>query len=217
MKKKISILVLFLLVFSVYAQRRTLEVTKPRMNGDDVKKVQKELVELGFTEVGEIDGYYGPKSEGAVKELKSLIGFPVNGYVNEYLYDFLESKDSDLIFDAIKVYNQNKNKSEQIVYEEGYDFYSRDVKIFELSDSSYFFVETESTAYNPDGGGLDPWDTTAEYEYRTNYTSYITIGKDLFKLKEGKLEKAEEADFYINLINDYKENNRYKQHVRTSQ
>ena len=114
MKKQISILILFFLLFSVYAQKRTLEVTKPRMHGDDVKIVQTKLVELGFTEIGEIDGYYGPKSEGAVKELKSLIGFPVNGYVNESLYAFLETKNSDLIHEVIKVYNQNKNKGKHI-------------------------------------------------------------------------------------------------------
>ena len=210
MKKIISVLVLFVLVFSVHAQKRTLEVTKPRMHGDDVKKVQTALVELGFTEVGEIDGYYGPKSESAVKELKSLIGFSVDGYVYEYIYDFLESKDSGLIFNAIKVYNQDKNKSNHIVHEEGYDFYNLTVKIFELNDSAYFFTEEETTAYNPDGGELDPWDVDAKYDYKTDYTSYIVIEKDLFRLKEGKLEKAENADFYINLINDYKENNRHK-------
>lgn len=223
MKKQIAFTFILLTIFSVYAQsRRTLEVTRPRMNGEDVKMVQTKLVELGFTEVGEIDGYYGPKSEAAVMELKGLTGIPAQGYF-DIVYDFLETPDSDLLYKAIKTYNQNKNekncvskeeyseignsafdptiyvyktgnKTAYCLYEEVYDFYSLSTFIFKVNDSAYFVTEKESSAYNENGDGFNPWDENAKYEYKTTITSYLMSENRLFKIEKGKMEKAENDD-----------------------
>lgn len=232
MKKHISFLILMIAAFSVFAAgRRTLEVKKPRMNGEDVKAVQNALLDLGFSEVGEADGYYGPMSEGAVKELKKLIGVSVNGYVDDYVYDFIEAKDKNtlLIKDAIKIYNANKNEencvSEEEIedpqsrpfsptlyvyksgkktaycrYEESYDFYGRDLKIVKVSNNIFFFTDSETTAFNPDGGGLNSWDPNLKVEWKTSCSAYIMNNGVLYEITEGKLVKADN-DFYVELIN----------------
>lgn len=205
MKKHFSIVIVLLLVVSLYAQnsRRVLEVKRPRMNGEDVKNIQTKLVNLGFTEVGEIDGYYGPKSEAAIKELKDFIGVSVDGYVNDCVYDFFDSSDSLLIGEAIKVYNQQKNKEGFVVHEESYDFYSSEVKIFKVNKSLYLLVEIENTAEAADGGSFDPFAETVDVVFKTNITAYLMNGKDFYVLQEGKLEKSDYT-FYEDLINDYK-------------
>jgi len=68
---------------------RILEVKKPRMNGQDVLTLQKRLLYLGFSGVGEADGYYGPKTEGAIKTIQKLAGFDENGKVDRKLWDFI--------------------------------------------------------------------------------------------------------------------------------
>ncbi|MCQ2600626.1 MAG: peptidoglycan-binding protein [Treponema sp.] len=231
MKKQASILILLLSVFSLYAQgaKRELKVTKPRMNGEDVVYVQTKLLEMGFTEVGEADGYYGPMSEGAVKELQKLIDVPVNGEVHDVLYDFLESKEMASVREAIKVYNQNKNenncvsneeylkrtngpfnqtifvyktgkKTAYCMYEEAYDFYGLSEKLVKVNDSVYFLAGSETTASNPDGGGLNPWDPDLKIVWETEYYSYILINNNFYRVAGSKLEKVKDSEI-LNMIN----------------
>jgi peptidoglycan hydrolase-like protein with peptidoglycan-binding domain len=70
---------------------RQLKVTQPRMNGEDVLQLQKKLVVMHFREVGEADGWYGPKTEEAVKRLQHYFGFLPDGVVNERLWSVLFS------------------------------------------------------------------------------------------------------------------------------
>jgi peptidoglycan hydrolase-like protein with peptidoglycan-binding domain len=49
---------------------RTLEVTNPRMQGVDVRVLQHRLMDLGYTELGEVDGYYGPNTQAAVDRFR---------------------------------------------------------------------------------------------------------------------------------------------------
>lgn len=234
MKKQASILILLLSVFSLYAQgaKRELKVTKPRMHGDDVVYVQTKLLEMGFTEVGEADGYYGPMSEGAVKELQKLIDLPVNGEVHDVLYDFLESKEMASVREAIKVYNQNKNETNCVskeeylersngpfdqtifvyktgkktaccMYQEVYDFYGLTEKLVKVNDSVYFLSGSETTASSPDGGGINPWDQDAKIVWNTSYYSYILIKKDLYSVEGNKLIKVNNSEI-LNMINHCK-------------
>ncbi len=59
---------------------RYLKLTKPYMSGVDVEEVQQGLIEQGFSP-GAIDGYYGPKTEAAVKSLQQSRGLTVDGIV----------------------------------------------------------------------------------------------------------------------------------------
>jgi N-acetylmuramoyl-L-alanine amidase len=46
--------------------------------GDDVYALQRRLLDLGF-EVGRVDGYFGPETEGAVREFQRNFGIPPDG------------------------------------------------------------------------------------------------------------------------------------------
>ncbi len=68
---------------------RDLKLTQSRMNGPDVTEVQKRLLSLGFAEVGTADGWFGPKTETAVKRYQELLGFAPSGVVNKALWQVM--------------------------------------------------------------------------------------------------------------------------------
>ena len=61
---------------------RKLYVTSPRLNGDDVVIVQQRLTDLGYVEVGEVDGYYGPLTESGVLRFQKMNKLPESGIVD---------------------------------------------------------------------------------------------------------------------------------------
>jgi len=73
---------------------RSLTVTTPRINGDDITLVQQRLKDLGYVEVGEIDGYYGPKIESAILRFQQLNGLPETGIVDQPTWEALFSPDA---------------------------------------------------------------------------------------------------------------------------
>ena len=58
--------------------------------GDDVQRLQTRLQELGYLK-GKADGYFGPKTEDAVKRFQEMNGLKADGYAGpvtlEKLYD----------------------------------------------------------------------------------------------------------------------------------
>lgn len=114
--KKFSIVVITLLIFNslLFAQNytRKLSLQKQRMNGKDVVELQKKLVSLGFTEVGEADGWFGPKTEAGVKGYQHLYGFEENGVFDGTIFDCMYSKNPlKLKYDnAVKKINSIKFK-----------------------------------------------------------------------------------------------------------
>ena len=54
---------------------REINVTSPRMHSPEIKKLQERLVDLGFINIGEIDGYYGPKTAEEIYFIKATLGF----------------------------------------------------------------------------------------------------------------------------------------------
>jgi hypothetical protein len=61
--------------------QRNLYLTTPFLRGEDVSVVQQKLFDLGYTQVGEIDGIFGPLTDGAVKAFQSDEGLLVDGVV----------------------------------------------------------------------------------------------------------------------------------------
>ena len=61
-------------ISAVYSQdfSRTIELKNPRMNGQDVLCLQNRLLALGFSGIGDADGWYGPLSEGAYSVLAGV-------------------------------------------------------------------------------------------------------------------------------------------------
>jgi peptidoglycan hydrolase-like protein with peptidoglycan-binding domain len=70
---------------------RTLRLSSPRMTGDDVKNLQQRLVDLGFTEVGMVDGSFGPKTDEAVRHFQQNNDLAVDGVVGPLTWDALFS------------------------------------------------------------------------------------------------------------------------------
>ena len=54
---------------------REISVTSPRMNGPDIQVLQERLLELGFTNIGQADGFYGPMTAGEIYFIKAALGF----------------------------------------------------------------------------------------------------------------------------------------------
>jgi peptidoglycan hydrolase-like protein with peptidoglycan-binding domain len=67
---------------------------RPRFYGVDVEAVQQKLVELGYTEVGKIDGYFGPNTEAAVKHFQLVNELDVDGVVGPVTWQRLFSNDA---------------------------------------------------------------------------------------------------------------------------
>lgn len=68
---------------------RTIELTDPRVNGQDILKLQNRLLSLGFNEIGIADGYYGPATAGAIKKIQTFSGLESNGIVDKSLWVFI--------------------------------------------------------------------------------------------------------------------------------
>ena len=68
---------------------RNIELTNPRMEGQDILELQNRLLQLGFAEIGEADGYYGPLTEVVIKNIQMLYGFEANGKVDRSFWGFV--------------------------------------------------------------------------------------------------------------------------------
>jgi Tol biopolymer transport system component/peptidoglycan hydrolase-like protein with peptidoglycan-binding domain len=97
---------------SVFAQEiefeRMLEVTTPRMSGDDVKQIQQRLMDLGYDEVGDIDGWYGPMSADAAERFQNDRGLPADGRVDLATWELIDG--IWLLFSAAQqIYEKEKS------------------------------------------------------------------------------------------------------------
>jgi hypothetical protein len=62
---------------------RTLKLTSPYMQGNDVKKLQNRLLDLGYDVVEKADGIFGPKTDKGVREFQDDEGLTVDGIVGQ--------------------------------------------------------------------------------------------------------------------------------------
>jgi len=134
MKTKISMVVIMLAVLHicphyVFSQNfsRVLELTAKRMNGPDVEALQKRLLQLGFSGVGEADGYYGPKNEEIIKTIQKFAGFEENGKVDRTLWNFIFGNDDFTVkyLKLIQTVAQYKpNELRKIENELSYDYWN---------------------------------------------------------------------------------------------
>lgn len=68
---------------------RTLYLRLPNFHGADVRQLQRCLNILGFS-AGEVDGYYGPYTEAAVKQFQESIGALQDGMMFPDTFDAIE-------------------------------------------------------------------------------------------------------------------------------
>lgn len=119
---KVKCIGLFFLIFinvSVFSQdfTRIIELRNPtRMNGQDILKLQNRLLSLGFHRVGEADGYYGPLTEGVIKNIQASSGLEPDGKVDRLLWEYVFDNKNTLFFNIINgttsLSTQNENNFE---------------------------------------------------------------------------------------------------------
>ncbi len=85
-------ILLFSLDFS-----RDIKISDPRMHGEDIVELQKRLLSFGFSEIGTADGWYGPKTEAAVRKYQEFYGFKPNGIVTNKLWQVMFSQEKLIV------------------------------------------------------------------------------------------------------------------------
>jgi WD40 repeat protein len=73
---------------------RTLSLTNPPMQGEDVLLLQQRLLELGYSEVGTPDGIFGKMTDSAVRRFQQNNGLEADGYVGPKTWGKLFSADA---------------------------------------------------------------------------------------------------------------------------
>ena len=235
MKKACLVLLFSVFSFCIFAekatQERILTVTSPRIYGEDVKFIQTKLIEMGFAEIGEIDGYYGPKTEKAVKDFQSIAGFNSNGIISKKEYDFFKDENSKLIINAVhawKNYEPPKDiySSKRYIMKKSFDgrliqnkkdgkttsctllivrdFFSAEYVLFKNSESEYFLItKVIQEVSSIAASGVKPYENI-EYNYSEYVSLLFYIDDILYSLKDGALKKYQDAyiEEYIEYCKD---------------
>ena len=97
-------------VFSLLMDKSapTYEV-KRKQSGDDIKILQQQLYELNYLLYeDDVNGYFGPKTENAVKEMQKNNALPQTGTIDLTTYNFLYNEN-------VKAYTINKKSSPDII------------------------------------------------------------------------------------------------------
>ena len=119
-KKKIFILCISFFTFLLSANEIIYKVQTPRINNKEVENIQKSLFKISLLPEKEIDGWYGPVTEKAVKELQKIIGIKETGEVNSVLYKFLTN---ETFSEIIKIDKIEKHETfEKVLDGSGYIF-----------------------------------------------------------------------------------------------
>lgn len=71
---------------------RTLSLTNPNMQGDDVLMLQNALLALGYTELGVPDGSFGKLTDKAVRRYQEENGLTIDGVVGPITWEKIFSK-----------------------------------------------------------------------------------------------------------------------------
>jgi peptidoglycan hydrolase-like protein with peptidoglycan-binding domain len=73
---------------------RTLSLQSPPLKGDDVRAAQQRLLELGYTQVGEVDGIFGTNTQQAVRAFQTARGLDADGVIGPMTWNALFSSAS---------------------------------------------------------------------------------------------------------------------------
>jgi len=137
---------------------RIIEITSPRMNGDDVLHLQNRLLEMGFSSVGSADGIYGPLTAGVVNNIQVFSGFEADGKVTMSLWNFIFNNENNAFLRNVSVVSSFKKE--------------------QLIKTRNFYDHIEHIEYKGDG---DPGETPSGWVYysQTNRRSPEILVVDL--------------------------------------
>jgi peptidoglycan hydrolase-like protein with peptidoglycan-binding domain len=144
---------LVICIFPSFSQGfyRIIEVKSPRMNGPDVLNLQKRLLSLGFYELGEADGYYGPMTEDIIKRVKNFSGYEIDGTVNKYIWDFIFSVENNALLrniSTISKYNIGELQNSGNIYDNtGLDFAISAFVYYSVEDKNVKIVQFNRRDY----------------------------------------------------------------------
>jgi peptidoglycan hydrolase-like protein with peptidoglycan-binding domain len=68
---------------------RVLSFQSPPLEGDDVRAAQQRLLDLGYTQVGEVDGIFGTNTAQAVRAFQTAQGLAVDGVIGPQTWEAL--------------------------------------------------------------------------------------------------------------------------------
>ena len=219
MKKTMFLVFIVSILNGVFCQdfSRIIEVKNPRMNGPDIKKMQSILVNYGFEELGEIDGYYGPLTEAVIKNIQYFLGFEQNGKVNKMIWDFLFNESNNAILKNISTvtkYNLNelrKESSPRMGYStEGgqVDKYYMDNELIRINlflagergqvhyyfyyiNSNFYFIIKKDYKYPSHLFDMLKDEQTFWAETIILYDTYLKKDNDLFQIMNGSFQKTD--------------------------
>lgn len=89
---------------------RELKLQDDRLNGEDVKLMQERLYYLGYSEVGDMDGWYGPNTKKAVDHFQKDYMLYETGIINEELWDSIFSDEIKKLIPAFSETRKIENK-----------------------------------------------------------------------------------------------------------
>jgi hypothetical protein len=182
---------------------RILELKNTRMNGRDITNLQERLILLGFYEVGEVDGYYGPKTERVIKAIQRFSGFQEDGKVDHLLWNFIFSNDGFIInylrlINTVSLYNKDKlYRIEDSMQYEYWNYHGYGYAIFYSSDGKMKILEidggNEDNAYGYEYYFFDA-DKYILIHYRGNVSGeyshgvYLRNGGYGYNINQGKID-----------------------------
>jgi len=124
-------------------EERDLKVIPGYMHGEDVKKVQTKLRELGFDL--KIDSWYGQITEAAVKKFQELVKIHPDGVVGKITREMLEASTVETFYpEVFKDIYESKNYSIEAI-----DYYLNEFAHPDLKGHGKYFVQAEQESGIP--------------------------------------------------------------------
>jgi len=228
LKRKYFVVCIFSCLFFIFVApkifsqnfSRIIEVKNPRMNGQDVLNLQNRLLSLGFSKIGNADGYFGPLAEEVIKNVQKFSDFEIDGKVNRIFWDFIfNNKNDELLMNISIVSNYNEEQLRRMNTDymghstEGGNYviyFSNDRKIKILKLSLYgemgqvhyicyfisylrYFILEQGISYSmPMGGG----------QWTEKKTTYYMNGNRMYEIKDGAISQTDfRASFLDEILN----------------
>lgn len=218
MKKIIKLLILFVLFtasLSAQSFTREIKLAKSRMNGPDVTQLQRTLLSLGFDEIGEVDGYFGPMSQKVLTKYQGIAGFEQTGVYSKANFDFLNN--TSFINTQFNLALQKFNlvtkchsyESYMVVLDEdtykssegaGMDIYRDGDKTVYAATGIFGSIGNFHAYFIPLGSGdylyieeSNQYDSPLGNIISTSYETYFCNNGKLYKLTDGNFIPATEA------------------------